>query len=215
LTKAVNNIEVKLGGNPSIQLDQTATHTPGSEESDAESTASEILIAEEPSHLRSLFQNDWLTVDTNRRDEQLQERRVKASAHLAEQVRPALQKLIPTKEQTAEMLVCTYDWLQMVHTMLPQPSVPSSKQQILDRYEEMCRPDVDVIALASWLLTLAITAQQVPQGGESPDSPSKGYHRRINFARIVSDAIESLILAHDRLVGTFQGLGMCIHFIRL
>ncbi|KAL3433562.1 hypothetical protein BDV09DRAFT_196655 [Aspergillus tetrazonus] len=215
LTKAVNNIEVKLGGNPSIQLDQTVTHSPGSDESDAESTASEMLITEEPSHLRSLFQNDWLTVDTNRRDEQLQERRVKASAHLAERVRPALQKLIPTKEQTAEMLVCNYDWLQMVHTMLPQPSVPSSRQEILDRYEEMCGQDVDIIALASWLLTLAITAQQVPQGGESPDSPSKGYHRRIDFARTVSDAIESLVLAHDRLVGTFQGLGMCIHFIRL
>ncbi|KAL4737658.1 hypothetical protein BDV11DRAFT_151753 [Aspergillus similis] len=215
LTKAVNDIEVKLGGNPSIQLDQTAAHTPGSDESDAESTTSEILIAEEPSHLRSLFQNDWLTVDTQRRNEQLQERRVKASAHLAERVRPALQKLIPTKEQTAEMLVCTYDWMQMVHTMLPQPSVPSSSQDILDHYDEMCRTDVDIIALASWLLTLAITAQQVPQGGESPDTPSMGARRRIYFARNVSDTVESLILTHDRLVGTLQGLGMCIHFIRL
>ncbi|KAL4994218.1 hypothetical protein BDV10DRAFT_189223 [Aspergillus recurvatus] len=214
LTKAVSNIEVKLGGNPSIQLDETATHIPGSDESDAESTPSEILIAE-PSHLRSLFQNDWLTVDTNRRNEQLQERRVKASAHLAERVRPELQKLIPTKEQTAEMLVCTYDWMQMVHTMLPQPSVPNSSQEILGHYDEMCRPDVDIIALASWLLTLAITAQQIPQEGESPDTPSKGSQRRIDFARAVSDAVESLIMAHDRLIGTFQGLGMCIHFIRL
>ncbi|RDW72744.1 transcription factor domain-containing protein [Aspergillus mulundensis] len=215
LTKAVNNIEVRLGGNPSIQVDQTVTHSPGSEESDAESTASEILIAEEPSQLRSLFQNDWLSVDTQRRKDQLQERRMKASAHLAESVRPALQKLIPTKEQTAEMLVCTYDWMQMVHTMLPQPSVPNSSQEMLQHYEEMCQPDVDIIVLASWLLTLAITAQQIPQSGNSPDTPSMGSHKRISFARSVSDAVESLVMTHDRLIGTYQGLGMCIHFIRL
>ncbi|KAL4801204.1 major facilitator superfamily domain-containing protein [Aspergillus unguis] len=214
LTKAVNNIEVKLGGDPSIQLDQPA-HTPASDDSEAESTTSEILIAEEPSHLRSLFQNDWLSVDTRQRNEQLQERRVKASAHLAESVRPALQKLIPSREQTADMLVCTYDWLQMIHFILPQPAVPNSKTEILDKYDEMCRPDVDVIALSSWLLTLAITAEQVPHGASTPDPLSGNPQRRLGFARAVSDTIERAVLSHERLTGTLPGLGMCIHFIRL
>ncbi|KAL4933025.1 major facilitator superfamily domain-containing protein [Aspergillus undulatus] len=217
LTKVVSNIEVKLGGNPSIQTqtDPIAAHSPGSDDSDAESTPSEILIAEEPSHLRSLFQNDWLSVDTQRHYEQLQERRVKASAHLLERIRPVLQKLIPSKDETASMLVCTYDWLSMIHLILPQPSMPISNQEMLERYDEMHRPDVDVLSLTLWLLTLAITAQQVSQGALTPEAQSSSSRRRVDFAHVVSDTVENLVLAHDRLTGTLQGLGMCIQFIRL
>lgn len=216
LKKVVNNIEVKLGGTPSVHFDQPV-HSPASEDSEAEieSTSSEILIAEEPSHLRSLFQNDWLSVDTRRRNEQLQERRAKASAHLTESIRPALQQLIPSKQETAEMLICKYDWLQMIHGMLLQPAVPNSNRDVLGHYGKVCRPDVDVVALASWLLMVAITAQQVPQrNSHSPNSPGN-YQRRVQFARVVSDTIEKLVMDHDRLTGTLQGLGMCIHFVRL
>ncbi|KAL4944146.1 hypothetical protein BDV06DRAFT_210528 [Aspergillus oleicola] len=214
LTRVVSNIEVKIGGKPSIQPDP-ATHSPGSDDSDAESTASEILIAEEPSQLRSLFQNDWLSVDTHKQHEHQVERRVKASAHLLGRIRPVLQKLIPSREETADMLVCTYDWLQIVHQMMPQPNIPISKREILEQYDEMCGPDVDVVALASWLLTLSITAQQVSQGPGSPEAQSPTSRRRVDFARAVSDTVENLVMTHDRLTGTLQGLSMCIHFIRL
>ncbi|KAL3473853.1 hypothetical protein BJX99DRAFT_190369 [Aspergillus californicus] len=214
LTKIVSGFEGHLGGQSSIPPDNKAD-TPGSENSDAESSASEILIAEEPSQIRSLFQNDWLSVDTRRQDEHRQERREKASAHLLESVRPALQKLIPSKEEMGDMMICTYDWLQMIHSMLPQPSVPSSHQELLQRYEEMCGPDVDVVALASWLLTLAITAQQVSQQGHRTDAEATNAQRRIHFSRVVSDVVESMVMTHDRLVGTLPGLGMSIHFIRL
>ncbi|KAL4793915.1 major facilitator superfamily domain-containing protein [Aspergillus venezuelensis] len=214
LTRVVSNIEVKIGGKPSIQQDPS-THSPGSDDSDAESTASEILIAEEPSQLRSLFQNDWLSVDTNKQHEHQTERRAKASAHLLGRIRPVLQKLIPSREETADMLVVTYDWLQMVHQMMPQPNIPLSNHEILEQYDEMCRPDVDVVALASWLLTLSITAQQVSQQPGSPEAQSPTSRRRIDFARAVSDTVESLVMTHDRLTGTIPGLSMCIHFIRL
>ncbi|KAL4879938.1 major facilitator superfamily domain-containing protein [Aspergillus karnatakaensis] len=212
LTRIVNTIEVKLGGNASMQ---DATHTPDSDDSDGESTASEILIADEPSQLRSLFQNDWLSVDSHRRNEQLQERRVKASAHLLESLRPALQKLIPSKEETAEMLICTYDWLGMLHCMLPQPSIPSSNKEMLDQHDEMCQPDVDVVVLSSWLLAVAITAQQFPHADEHQEAWLENAQRRMEFARVVSDTVENLVMTHDRLVGTLQGLGMCLHFVRL
>ncbi|KAL5341408.1 major facilitator superfamily domain-containing protein [Aspergillus crustosus] len=214
LTKIVTNLEVKIGGNPSIHHD-TTTHSPDSDVSDGESTASEVLIADEPSQLRSLFENDWLSVDSQRRNDQLKERRMKASAHILESVRPALQKLIPSKEETADMLICTYDWLQMLHCILPQPSVPLSNQAMLDQHDEMCRPDVDVVALSSWLVGVAITAQQVPQGGEQQEAWLESSQRRVEFSRAVSDTVENLIMTHDRLAGTLPGLGMSLHFVRL
>ncbi|KAL2832211.1 major facilitator superfamily domain-containing protein [Aspergillus pseudoustus] len=210
LTRIVSGIEVQLGGNPSLQLEQAADQPSGSDDSDAESTNSEGLVAEEPSHLRSLFQNDFITLD----HEDIQERRMKASASLRERVRPALQKLIPSREETAEMLVVTYDWLQMIASMLPQPASPESQKGLLEQYDEMCQPDVDVVALASWLLAVAITAQQVPQENNTP-SPSLSSHRRISFSRAVADTIENLVLSHDRLVGTIPGLGLGIHWVRL
>ncbi|KAJ0419606.1 major facilitator superfamily domain-containing protein [Aspergillus carlsbadensis] len=215
LTKIVNGIEVKLGGKPSLNIEQAADQSPGSDDSDGESTNSEGLIAEEPSHLRSLFQNDLISLDAHQKHEDLLERRTKGSAALRESVRPALQKLIPSKQETAEMLIVTYDWLQMISTMLPQPSSPSSQQALLERYDEMCQPEVDVVALASWLLTVAITAQQIPQENNDAPSPSLSSQRRMAFSRAVSDAIESLVLSHDRLVGTIPGLSLGLHFVRL
>ncbi|KAI9372205.1 major facilitator superfamily domain-containing protein [Aspergillus egyptiacus] len=215
LTKIVTGLEVKLGGKPSIPLEQGLAHSPGLDDSDGESSTSENLIAEEPSQLRSLFQNDWLSVDTRRQHAQRQQRREKASVHLLETVRPALQKLIPSRGEMAEMMVCTLDWLHIVQGLLPPPSLPCSQQEMVYQYEAMCAPDVDVIVLASWLLTLAITAQQIPQGNHPTEVEAMKSQRRLRFARAVSDAVERLIMTHDRLVGTLQGLEMAIQFIRL
>jgi hypothetical protein len=113
------------------------------------------------------------------------------------------------------MLIVTYDWLQMISTMLPQPSAPSSQQVLLERYDEMCQPEVDVVALASWLLTVAITAQQIPQENNNTPPTSLSSQRRLAFSRAVSDTVESMVLSHDRLVGTIPGLGLGIHFVRL
>ncbi|KAL2811945.1 major facilitator superfamily domain-containing protein [Aspergillus granulosus] len=210
LTKIVSDIEVRLGDKPSLHLDQETDQLPGSDDSDGESTNSEGLIAEEPSHIRSLFQNDLITLE----HEDTLERRVKASAALRERVRPALQKLIPSKEETAEMLVVTYDWLQLIASMLPQPAAPDSQKALLEHYDEMCQPDVDVVALASWLMAVAITAQQVPQETNNTP-PSLNSQKRLAFSRTVADTVESLVLSHDRLVGTVPGLGLGLHFVRL
>ncbi|KAM5388176.1 hypothetical protein ACJA88_000040 [Fusarium oxysporum] len=215
LTKTINDIQVKLGGDPSLQLEQEIDRSPVSDGSDAESTDSEGLIAEESSHLRSLFHNDILSFDRNQQHERALERRKKASATLCERVRPALQRLIPAKDETAEMLVITYDWMHMLASLLPQPASPNSHHALLGRYDEMCQPDVDVVDLASWLLTVAITAQQIPQQSNDTGPSPLSSRKRLNFSRAVSETVESLVLSHDWLVGTIAGLGLGLHFVRL
>ncbi|KAF4493677.1 Zn(II)2Cys6 transcription factor (Eurofung) [Fusarium agapanthi] len=215
LTKTINDIQVKLGGESILHLEQQIDQSPGSDVSDDESTNSEGLIAEESSDFRSLFHNDILSSDTGQQHEQISERRIKAMVSLCERVRPALQRLIPSKDETAEMLVVSFDWLQMLASLLPQPAAADSHQALLARYDDMCRPDVDVVELASWLLTVAITAQQIPQASRDMKPQSLGSRRRLHFSRAVSDAIETLVLSNDRLVGNIPGLGLGLHFVRL
>ncbi|KAF5253254.1 hypothetical protein FANTH_1850 [Fusarium anthophilum] len=215
LTKTINDIQPKLGGESILHLEQQIDQPPVSDGSDDESTNSEGLIAEELSDFRSLFHNDILSSDTGQQHEQISERRTKAMVTLCERVRLALQRLIPCKEETAEMLVVTFDWLQMLASLLPQPAAADSHHALLARYDDICRPDVDVVELASWLLTVAITAQQIPQESRDIKPQSLGSRRRLHFSRAVSDAIETLVLSNDRLVGNISGLGLGLHFVRL
>lgn len=172
---------------------------------------SEVLVAEQVSHLRPLFQNDCLSVDTHRHEEQDQELRGKALAHLLAMARPRLQKLIPSKDEVRDISRFAFDWLAIIHRMLPQPFTIRSQSEVFDLYSEMCRSDVDVFGLASWLLTVAITAQQIPQGFMGlGDRPGK-----VKLSQDITSTVDSAILSHDRLLGTVQGLGVAIHYIRL
>lgn len=171
-------------------------------------------MADQPSHLRSLFQNEWLSVDTRRDEAQLQGRRKKDS-DLMEIARPRLQSLIPSREEVSEIMSFAYDWLSVLRIILPQPFTVESRQEVLERYDEMCRPDVDAVDLASWLLTIAITAQQIPQGPMSPEVQSQTYRSRIELCRQIINTVEETVFRHDRLLGTVKGLGMVVHILRL
>ena len=214
----MRTIQSKLGHQPTAVPEPAVTQagsSPGTDDSDDDSSVSDVLAAEQPSHLRSLFQNDWLSVDTPRQNAQLQDRKAKASAHLLDVARLALQKLIPPKDELSHMTGSASKWLVLLHALLPQPSVVKSGQEILENYDNMHKPDVDAISLASWLLVVAVTAQKIPQEHDSPGTKFKKCQRLSVFSRAVSDTVEGTILSHDRLIGSIQGLGMAIHFLRL
>ncbi|OAP55553.1 hypothetical protein AYL99_10526 [Fonsecaea erecta] len=218
LRKAVREIQSKLGyqvadlaGPASIQ----PASSPGDDVSDDESNGSDVFATEHPLHLRSLFQNDWLSGDFGRQDQQLQERKAKASAHLLDLARQTLQQLIPQRDDVVEMARTASKWINLVHAILPQPFAVKSQRELLDSYETMCAPDADTMNLASWLLDLAVTAQQEPQDQGSPETSLKRFHRISDFSRAISDAVERTLISHDRLMGTTQGLGMAMHFLRL
>lgn len=147
-----------------------------------------------------------------RQNEQLQDRKAKAPVHVLDTARQALQKLIPSKGEVSHLARSASRWLGLLNTLLPQPFSVKSQQEMLESYDEMHKPDVDVISLASWLLTIAITTQQTPH---EQDSAAKGYQSLSNFPRAVCDIVESTIISDDRLICTIQGLGMALHFVRL
>jgi hypothetical protein len=103
----------------------------------------------------------------------------------------------------------------LLHTLLPQPFAAKSQEDILDCYVEMRKPDIDVISLATWLITVAITAQQIPQEHDGPHNPLDGHQNYSRFSRLVSEIVENTLVSDDRLICTVEGLGMAMHFVRL
>lgn len=218
LTRAFNRIESELhrprvvGGEPPVGRNLEA----GAGDSEGGSSVGDLIDAEEPSHLRSLFQNHWLSVDMDSHDtRQQQERSTRASAHLLEAARPQLQKLIPSKEDARDITMHAYDWLALLELIFPQPFAAKSQRDIMNNYEEISQPNVDIIRLTTWLLEVAITALQISQGPDLPESDCRMMQRKLSFSLSVSETVETTILAHDRLVGTLEGLGMALHFARL
>lgn len=215
LTQVVSGIEVKLGEKPSTRTGSTLAHDHEANDSETEDSVSDIVVAEEPSHLRSLFQNDWLSADVYRHDEQQRGRWEKASAHLLDAARPQLQKLFPSKEEARDIILHTHDWTSMLHLMLPQPFTAKSQQEMMENYDVVSQPDASIIRMTTWLLEVAITALQIPQGSELSGHEFKGIQKRLAYSRAVSETVEKTILAHDRLLGTLEGLGIALHFVRL
>ncbi|KAJ5641974.1 hypothetical protein N7490_005974 [Penicillium lividum] len=183
--------------------------------SDDESKMSDILITERPSHIQSLFQNDWLSLDNRQKTGKLQERRERASANLLETARRALQKLIPSKDEVVGIYKSAFEWMRILHALLPQPFIARSDEEAISSYDQMREPNVDPMALASWMLTLAMTAQQMPQGEIITSGQSGESMRRFDLSRVISNTVERTIITHDRLLGTTSGIMLCIHWIRL
>ncbi|OGM42241.1 C6 finger domain protein [Aspergillus bombycis] len=215
LTGVVNNIEHKLGYKPSQIPSGKDDQFSGPDDSEGESSGSDIPMTEKPSHLQSLFQNHWLSADPCQHEQQAQQRMDKLFAQLSIDVRPKLQNMIPLKEEVADIAGSAYDWLTALHALFPQPLMLKSPRELLDSYESMCSPHIDVILLASWLLTLALTAQQIHTGREDSNVYLRKCQRRFEFCQSIIHIVDDTLLCHDRLVGTIQGLGMALHFIRL
>lgn len=215
LTRHVREIDSKLGHQAVQPPKTTIVQSPEGEDSDDDSSVSDLLAADQPSHLRSLFQNDWLSLDSRQKIGQERDRKERSAAVLLDNARQALRQLIPSKDDVSEIMKSGSKWLTMLHSLIPQPFTARSEQEIVESYEEMCNADVDAIHLALWMLTLAITAQQMPEAASDSPSWIKQCERQLNLSRAISDTVERTLLTHERLIGTVQGVTMFFHFLRL
>ncbi|PIG84223.1 C6 finger domain protein [Aspergillus arachidicola] len=211
LTGVVNNIELKLGYKPSQIPSGKDDQFSGPDDSEGESSGSDIPMAEKPSHLQSLFQNDWLSADPCQHEHQAEQRMDKMFAQLSIDVRPKLQNMIPPKDEVADIAGSAYDWLTVLHALFPQPLMLNSPQELLKSFESMCSPNVDVIMLASWLLTLALTAQQIHPGRERSDV----YMRKCQRSQVGQGNFQKawIKLRHIIAIAELMGLPKVFHAV--
>lgn len=217
MSKAVHGIESRLGNRLAESTSPATDQTPDSElySDDSDDGSISDTLASEPSHLRSLFQNDWLSADVHPHDEHSQERKAKATGQILVVAKQALKKLMPSRSSVTDIPESAFKWLIFLDTLFPDKLAARSRSEILDSYDDMKKEDVDAVSLALWLLAVAITAHQVPDEHRTPSTEGKDYKRWVEFSQELSETIERFILSHDRLVGTVHGLGIALHYFRL
>ncbi|KAK4539351.1 hypothetical protein LTR36_011008 [Oleoguttula mirabilis] len=165
-----------------------------------------------PSHLRLLFDDfkagpqDHEDIDGDRRSMRL----VKSSIDMA---RVQLQPLLPSREDVLQIAKYASDWMTLYHTLFPAFFAFHTGDGLIVHYDRMHNDDVDPVTLAVYLLSLAITAQQVP-----PNTIPTQFHGGQGVPRFVDAvcrAVEHTIVGNDALAGSVEGLEAAMLYVRV
>lgn len=211
LTQMQEKANVRTTQEEALNVDETWARNI----SDGDFSASEQSTGEQPFHLRLLFQNDWLSVEGSSTSQAILGQGKTETVRLLSIARNSLQKLIPPKDEVCIYTAAASEWLTMLHSFFPLPSGAKCGEEIIASYEEMHCPNIDTIRLASWLLNVALIAEQLSPKYTSMEGRLSGRERRKSLSRAISATVEKYILIHDILVGSIHGLSISMQCIRL
>jgi hypothetical protein len=178
-------------------------------------SVSEQSIAEQPFHLRLLFQNDWLSVEGPSESRARQGHGITSTAHLLAVARKSLQVLIPSKDEIFKNSDSASEWLSMLQSFFPLPCGTTRGEEVVAGYEEMHSPNVDPIKLASWMITVAMITEQLPQENVRMGIRLNNRQRHSSLSKAISATVEIKVLAYDTMTGSIEGLSLLMQFIRL
>lgn len=222
LEKQVSTLSKALRGAESREAESKALSTvdeseiapepgSGSEEYDSDSNDDpDVLVHEPPRHFNNIFDNDLITSDSQ--VAQVAHKQ-KILADLSVAVRTKLQHLVPAKREIELIAPYATEWLAMFHSLFPAPLMIKTGDEMIQQYDVVREPDVDPCYLASWLLTIAMTVQQVPR--EMFETQFRRIKSAAHFQKIISDAVEVTIMRQDAMVGTVEGIDTAMLFLRL
>lgn len=174
-----------------------------------ESEVSDMIAP--PMHLRALFDNGHIATRQDTSPGKPPEFQIQQDG-----ARKALQTLLPSENHLLYLLSSPCSWLRLLHELLPGSPTPLSGEDVWASYGEMRGPAINPMRLATWLITVAIMAQQPPtEGLASFPSSDLCLQRRLRFVAEVSEAVELQLFNHDKMMGSVEGVHMGIHLIRL
>ena len=221
LWAAVRNLEAKLGAGSTeaAPLLQSPSQTENAEnadgphnkanDDDAQSIASNLSLANPPTHLLQLFDNGLLGSDGD--GSALPSPHV-PSLHKAHRS-SALRALLPSREDILTITASASSWLSLYNALLPTINFIKTSYEMLSQYDKLQDPNADPVAIAALLLSIALAVQQAPDDtagravGSIRDAPS--------FVKDVSDRVECIVISDDTLAGTLEGMETTLLFIRL
>lgn len=209
LTKALRGIQERLGDEAVSSTEFVQADTIGTQESDVESDSPDELGANAPAYLRSLFDNNIISSEGHTADTT---RSATSSQLLLRKAREELQRLIPPKNDVAVIAKYADIWLSLYHVLFPTRFVAHGGHELVDVYDEIASADAEPTLVATWLISIAITAQQVSREVENQLSGLKSLKQ---YSKAVSECVANNIMAHDSLLGTLEGVEMALHYLRL
>lgn len=223
LVKAVN-VDGKTSPESSSAQDTPGTHAGsadhdfGDETQSSGSDSDEAVPDNKPPHLSALFENDWLSIDSDRQEHPHQNRAAKSIDRLLHLARLALDKLIPSREQVAALAAYegTSKGFYFMEVQFPEPWMLNSQEAVLDHYDSMRQSGVNTYSLAFWLVAVSKLAYQMSAEPLAPDRlTTKMSQKLYDLPKIVTKTIEHKILRHDKLLSCPEGIGLAMLSVRL
>ncbi|KAE8442514.1 hypothetical protein EG329_003295 [Mollisiaceae sp. DMI_Dod_QoI] len=212
LWTAVHTLETKLGCVPTKATLQPPTQmgNPGAfhgtpSDDDLDSNASDLSPTSPQSHLLQLFDTGLLGSDGYGPEAPV---RPAPNLHKAQESY-ALRALLPSKEDMVVIAAQASPWLYMYNSLFPTTNIFSSGEEMLSQYDKLQDPNANPFAIADLLLSVAITVQQ------KPNETVVGIKNASSFIKDVCDTVERIIISHDALAGTLEGIRTSLLFLRI
>lgn len=168
-----------------------------------------------PEHLRFLFDNALIGPDERiqHREDDEEARGQVCSSRYADAARARLQRLMPSRDDVAAVSSYAITWMSFYYELFPSPSVTPQRGHMTDKYSHMLEPDADIVHIASFLLTFALTARQLPQGGNG--LILNGWKDVHSYVKAVMATVDAVIVSHAGIAATIEGASVSVLFLRL
>ncbi|KAH8652236.1 hypothetical protein BX600DRAFT_472166 [Xylariales sp. PMI_506] len=166
-----------------------------------------------PSHLRFLFDDfDLLQLGDADNGAGVQ-RSIRTSDDYTRIARVNLQALLPSRDEIQSIAGFASDWMVLYHSLFPAYFTFRSGEQLVSSYDRMRHPEAHPVVLSMYLVSVAITTQQL--GPEGVDPTFWRGHGESKFVSAVCRVVSRTVVENDTLLATVQGVEAAMLFIRL
>jgi len=182
------------------------------EEADADSDAAESVPISPPPHLKQLFENE--TLGSHEYPSPSTSRASSGNAELRiGQARRVLQHLLPTREDVRLISSYASGWLSLYNDLFPTSHVFKTGSELLDQQENVRHPKASPFVVSAFLLSLAITLQQMP--AHAMHKMSGNIQDGVTFIRDITNTIAATIVQNDALAASIEGIDVSLLYLRL
>lgn len=196
----------------SLDQDHPSNSASGISDSGSERTLryAEVEGTSPPTHLSLLFDNFSSVVSDVRHGEI--GRQITQTPWLS-LARTKLGRLLPSREHIATISAYAEAWMAVYYELFPTSSALCKAESLLADYDKMLNPHAQPATLAKYLLSVAITAQQIPPNNLPVDF--YGGQGVENFVEAVCTVVDDKIVSSNALAGTVEGLDAAMLYVRL